>query len=456
MAPSDHNAAPVSAGVDPTPGLLSELKHRFIDAWWESDTSMPPLGRTYTPREQAARERQLERLQAALNAEAKHPPRNPAERQATQERLLAAFYTCAQSGLDLEARHLDAMMASGFIETAGSFARVARRFDPAISGADIYQAGRNVWTMNFIQLLFGLPVRLTPAIFAYSMLYPYSDNYLDDQAIPPEAKLAFSERFQRRLAGEALVPANRHEQAICDLVSMIEGQFARPYYPQVFNSLLAIHRAQGKSLGQFRRRASPYEVDVLGISFEKGGASVLADGYLVAGALNREQVDLLFGLGAFTQMIDDLEDVHRDLQDGSLTVFSQTAQRWPLDGLSNRLLHFGAKLLAQMESCAAPGLTPFGELLSRGVNLLFIDLAGRAGRYYSRGYLREMEAHSPFRLSFLSRQRYKLERQRRPLSKLAEAYLAAGSEELAERELLHPAEQKRNHDPLERADEQES
>ena len=32
--------------------------------------------------------------------------------------------------------------------------------------------------------LLGLPVEVTPAVFAYSMLYPYTDNYLDDPAIP--------------------------------------------------------------------------------------------------------------------------------------------------------------------------------------------------------------------------------------------------------------------------------
>ncbi len=38
--------------------------------------------------------------------------------------------------------------------------------------------------LDVLQLLLGIPVRVTPAIFAYSMLYPYGDNCLDDPAIP--------------------------------------------------------------------------------------------------------------------------------------------------------------------------------------------------------------------------------------------------------------------------------
>ena len=102
-------------------------------------------------------------------------------------------------------------------------------------------------------------------------------------------KLAFNHRFQRRLQGEDVRPANAYEATISQLVGMIESQWDRARYPQVYESLLAIHAAQARSLGLVAPGASPYELDVLGISFEKGGTSVLADGYLVAGWLTPEQ-----------------------------------------------------------------------------------------------------------------------------------------------------------------------
>ena len=61
-------------------------------------------------------------------------------------------------------------------------------------------------------------MQLTPSIFAYSMLYPYSDNYLDDPSVSREAKLSFSVRFGRRLAGDAVASANPLEATIWRLI----------------------------------------------------------------------------------------------------------------------------------------------------------------------------------------------------------------------------------------------
>jgi hypothetical protein len=67
------------------------------------------------------------------------------------------------------------------------------------------------------------------------------------------------------------------------------------------------HRAQSKSLQQLCCNPAPHQIDVVGISFEKGGTSVLADGYLVAGSLTAAQPDWIFGFGVLTQLLDDLD-----------------------------------------------------------------------------------------------------------------------------------------------------
>jgi len=52
-----------------------------------------------------------------------------------------------------------------------------------MSTGDIFQASRNAWTTNGLQIILGMPARLTPAIFGYSMLYPCTDNYLDHPGV---------------------------------------------------------------------------------------------------------------------------------------------------------------------------------------------------------------------------------------------------------------------------------
>ncbi len=413
------HGGPCHVGQDPCGGLqVRQFTRQCVEMWWACDAAQPPLGPAYTPRQQQTNEQHLQRFLASLTAELRQPPRSAPEREALQGRLLAAFRAFAGPALGFEDRELLALMSSGMAEVAGEFAGAARRFDPTLSAQDIYQASRNVVSMNLLQVLLQEPVRLTPAIFAYSLLYPYSDNCIDDPAIAAEAKLAFSRRFRERLAGGEVAAANRQEQAIFQLVGLIEGQYDRARYPQVFESLLAIHSAQARSLGQQRGNASPYEADVLGISFEKGGTSVLADGYLVAGSLMPGQAELLFTAGAFMQLVDDLEDVQQDLRDGSLTVFTQTARHWPLDAVTSRTLHFGARVLKALDSVEAPALETLKGPIRKSAGPLLVATAGLAGRFYSSAYLQELEAHSPFRLAFLRRQRQRLARQGVSLARL--------------------------------------
>jgi hypothetical protein len=259
-------------------------------------------------------------------------------------------------------------------------------------------------------------------MFAYSMLYPYTDNYLDDPAISEKGKVAFNKRFGRRLEGQDVSPSNEAERKIYQMVGMIEGQFPRVQYPRVFESLLAIHQAQIKSVYLMRRGASPYEVDVLGISLEKGGASVLADGYLVAGDLREAQAAYMFGWGAFVQLGDDLQDVVQDAQDGLSTVFSQTAGRWPLDAVTDRSFHFGRKVLQGLDCFTAPTAEPVKQLMRRAVSRLLIDAAGMAGHLYSAEYIRMLEPHSAFRFPFLKERRKQMAGQSASIMGLVEAF----------------------------------
>jgi hypothetical protein len=249
----------------------------------------------------------------------------------------------------------------------------------------------------------------------------YSDNYLDDPAINVATKMAFNERFRRRLAGELLIPANTHERIIFDLVGTIEKQYSRADYPAVFESLLDIHRAQSRSLKLLRGTAAPGEVDVLGLSFEKGGTSVLADGYLVSDSLTEAQHRFTYGHGIFAQLLDDMEDVELDSQACRLTVYSQPAGHWSLDALANRTFHFGRSVLMRLGCFDVE--ESLGELMRRGAKLALIDTIGRMGRYYTDAYLRELEAHSPFRFSFLNEQREDFFKRHGSLAKLMETVL---------------------------------
>lgn len=410
---------------------VTELLQESIALWRESPVCLFTFECTFTPEEQAARETQLYEFLQSIEAELRSLPRTRWERQGARDRITSAFVRFARMGLDLKDRHLELLLGNGFSALGTELARRARRFDPNVSSADILQASRNAWTACALQVLLGRKMYLTPAIFAYSMLYPYTDNYLDDPSVSQEAKLGFSARFGRRLAGDAVTPEDHHEAAIWRLVALIEGQYDRAGWPQVFTSLLAIHHAQKNSITLLRRGLGSEGIDVVKLSFDKGGASVLADGYLAAGSLSPEEAHFVFGWGVLLQLADDLQDVRPDCQDGMLTVFSEIAGREPLDQRTSRALHFGQRVMQGMDRLPGRDSGALRDMIQRSSRSLLIRAAGEAPDLYTMEYLAELETHSPFRFAFLNDQRKRLASRSGLLSRLFEAFLDGDEDEPA-------------------------
>lgn len=386
-----------------------EFLQRFVRLWWSLETGFPELNRIYSKKEQKLNEKRLQHALDVLIQETQGESALQARR-INDHRIISAWIDFARPVLGIQDHHIEALRSYGFAEAILTFANMARDFDPSIAEAEIFQASRNVWSMNFIQLLFGLPVEITPAIFAYSLLYPYTDNYLDDPSISIEMKADFIRRLGQRLNGECPKPENDGEAKIYELIEMIERQYQRDRYPQVFASLAAIHHSQHRSIQLIDQSASPYEVDRLGICFDKGGTSVLADGYLVAGHLTPEQQELVFFYGTFTQLVDDLEDIEKDLNAGLMTVFSQTANHWPLDGVTNRTYRYGLEFLEALNKVPGDPLIPLKEVIRLAIAPMLFLSVGSFGRHYSRAYRKEIQRYFPVRFSYANKLRRKLSR----------------------------------------------
>ena len=95
-----------------------------------------------------------------------------------QEQIFSAVQNFLSKAVGMSAQHLALLMSADFKNSTTEFVNMAREFDAGLSPADLFQACRNVWIMNGLQLLLGLEVKFSPAICAYSLLYPYTDNYL--------------------------------------------------------------------------------------------------------------------------------------------------------------------------------------------------------------------------------------------------------------------------------------
>jgi hypothetical protein len=426
---STHTKYYLAAGPEMSQ-RVEEMLETFTHLWWDCPTSLPDLGEEYSPRQQIENEKLLDQQVKVLENLLKHPPQGEAECLAARQLLSNSFFEFTGTVFGFKSSQIAAIRAYGFEEILLEFARQARSFDPKISTDDIYQAGRNLWSMNFVQILLRLPVRMTPSLFAYSMLYPYTDNYLDDPSIIQEDKHRFYRSFRRRLSGEPVAPNNPLEERIYDLVSMVEGEYDRVRYPHIYESLLAIHQAQGRSVRLLQGDLSPYEVDVLGICFEKGGTSVLADGYLVAGDLTRPQQELMFAYGTLTQLVDDLEDTQSDLEAGLMTVFSQTAKHWKLDGVTARTLNFGKRAVQILAAGSPPDQRELMDVMQSSITPVLILSAAGQHRYFNREFMAELQRHFPLRFPILEKERKHLRRYSREMDILANGFIGQLSSKL--------------------------
>jgi len=304
---------------------------------------------------------------------------------------------------------IDPSMEKQFTDVMEQFAGEAREFDQSIDGESIYQAARNVLIMNTFQMFFDVPLVLTPSIFAYSLLYPYTDNFLDDSQVSHLSKREFVDRLGLRLSGVPVDAQTLHEERVFRLVEIIESEFDRARFPQVFESLVGIHNAQKRSMLQHGDSRSRTEADLLDISVEKGGTSVLADGCLVAGELSPEEAEFFFEFGVLLQLIDDLQDLEEDISRGHHTIFGLTEQDEALDNLTNRLFAFTRLALRRAPVAPSSQRHAALRLIDRGCRLLILEAVACNESYYSTSFLQTTEMCSPVHLEFLRDMKMRLQ-----------------------------------------------
>jgi len=370
-----------------------------------------PTAPRFSSAEQLKREAAYDEALQGVEREAKHVRGDREERRQAQRRITAIFPRFATIALGLQGEAVD-LLTGGFLPIGTQFAQWARRFDPELPMADVVQACRNAWTVCGIQPLLGDRMQMSPAIVGYSLLYPYSDNYIDSGRISTKSKLEFSACFRDRLCGLQIEPRNHHERAIWAMVSLIEFEYPRRQFPRVYESLLAIHRAQENSMAQLSRTRSLSESELLRLSCAKGGTSVLTDACLSHGHLNDAEARFAFDWGVLLQLGDDLQDVQEDLQHGSTTLFSRAAAAGvPLDGLVRQLFAFSERIADQVE-CLPHGDRVLKRLLRMSWRSLILMAVARSYRFFTPAYLAEVESGSSFRFAFLRARHKKLSSRR--------------------------------------------
>jgi hypothetical protein len=382
----------------------------FIKIWENSPTHLPEFNRVYAESEQLEREDNFEQIQLKLKSLQSRSAIKKLRNSNPENTFFPVFRSFLQGIFDFEEAHLNIILSEQFRSVSKDFFYKSREFGPELSPENIYQGLRNVWIMNGLQLMMNLPVEITPSVFAYSMIYPYSDNLLDDPNISGKEKQEFSVRFNRRLHGENIAPMNHTEAQLFQLVGMFEEQYIRSDFPEVYQSLYAIQKGQTDSL-KLLKSGGLTENEIRRVCFEKGGASVLADGYLAAGSLTQRQEQALFGYGIYLQLLDDIQDMKEDIEANTNTMCSSLKHN-NLSEFVNRTVHFGRVALEEMKCFDADNVDVFLNLMNRSIETMAIESVGLNDSGFSKDYLMELERYSPLHFDYIRQKKSQSKSQR--------------------------------------------
>lgn len=277
---------------------------------------------------------------------------------------------------------------------------------------------RNYFIYGMIVEMQGGEQNADDPILAYSLLYPYTDNYIDDKKISGEKKAQYNRMIGRKLKGEAVEPGNRLEEKTCRLLDMILSAYEGEAKNKVVSVLLQLLEAQSCSIGQMKQDIE--EERILEISIRKGGSSVLAD-YLFATEDWREQEEKFYlKFGFILQLVDDLQDIEEDEKAGSHTLMTNAAKEKRLEEQVNRLLWF---IWSEINAFVPknPRLKEFVLKNCIGISILSASAAGSAGGgsrkvFFPEGYLKALEPYLPVSIEFIKRMKIQKKRNGMPNS----------------------------------------
>ncbi|AFS79348.1 hypothetical protein Curi_c23470 [Gottschalkia acidurici 9a] len=394
--------------MDSKERLLEDLKTKYKKTWIETKDDFPDFLEKISFLKKITNEINLEKFRKKLSKFIVKIREKEKLDNKSRDKILLIIKELENSIIGYGEDYIDFFIKQGYIEVTEEFIDKVKIFDSNMDIHDTFQAIRNVWIMNSIQILYDMKVELTQSVFAYSMLYPYSDNYLDDKNISLDDKIKFNTKFRKWLLGDNEITSNLHEKHIYDLVKKIESEFSREEYKQVFRSLLDIHKSQEKSLIQHGQYYLSIE-DIIDITFEKGGTSVIADGYLVRGKLTYEEEEFMFIYGIVLQLIDDLQDVKEDLSNENVTIFTNEYRSCYLDKLTNKLFRFIKQFLCETNMFSSNNSEKLKKVIYESCIIMMLEAIAKNKEMFSKKYIKDIKKYSIFRFSYYKKLKNKFE-----------------------------------------------
>jgi hypothetical protein len=282
-------------------------------------------------------------------------------------------------------------------EEIKEFLRQERKFAPELSFADLGQAVRNYIVYTMFKEIHNDQSGFHAAAYAYSMLYPFTDNYIDHSNYTEKQKLEYNRIIYDKIHGFIVHPADLHQEKTCELLQTIISSYERNGSSCISQLLLMMLDAQECSIRQ-QNKAFPLSAEErLEISIYKGGISVLIDRYFVEKDITPEDLKFYLGFGFFLQLADDLQDIKEDSQLGHSTLFTLDLNSTWEEKTVNRLLNYINHIMKLYQ----PINNNFKNFVLSASRFLIYTSVFRSREYFSEEYLKQLEEYMPVTASYM-------------------------------------------------------
>lgn len=375
---------------------LNEIKYK----WLAAKTSFPSFLTAICKDIKASNEQYIIKRSDDFQKQLKNFSINPIKKhkwkQKTQNLLMDVLYTETIIGLHTT---LDNSTIDAVQEELKNFLRHVREFAPELTMEEIGQAARNYIVYVMFNELNKGSSGFNSAGFGYSMLYPFTDNYIDNKNYTNKEKADYNQLIRDKIEGKEVHPKSLHQIKTCHLLQAIEEQYPRDKDSSIFTLLLMILEAQENSMQQQQKGFLLSAEERMDISIYKGSISVLIDRFFV----NKEitDADLIFylGFGFFLQLADDLQDIKEDSEQGNQTIFTLDLHTEYEEQLVNKLLQFIHQLMNDYKS-ENDAFKDF--ILSNCYQLIYTSVVG-SNEFFSKEYLSELENYLPVTYAYLEK-----------------------------------------------------
>ncbi len=386
--------------------ICSICYEKIIPEWNSTTENFPNFLPCYTLEEKTANESFLSSLIPELRNSIETYKQYPCA-ESTNQLKKHLHHVIAIENIIYIRDHFSKELYAEFEQNIELFLEKTKTFDKTLSTENIWQAMRNYLIYCMIVSLQDEKQNCRNTILGYSLLYPYTDNYIDELHRKPEEKNSYNNLIRKTLLGEAITPVNRYEEKTKQLLDLVLMSYSNDTLRQKEAAflLLLMLEAQGKSIRQIHRfgnkRLSTDEI--LQISVYKGGLSVLID-YLFGidfdlSLVTEEEFSFYLSFGLILQLMDDLQDITEDRKNHSQTLMTSCKNKKQLEAIVNRLLHFTHFSIADF----SPKNGELHTFTLQNCQLLLLCTVAKNAKHFSKEYLKKLEIHLPFSISFLDK-----------------------------------------------------